>query len=127
MKTVDIAILTPYEGQIDLLRNAIPDCKVCTTDNDQCKIVDIVIFVTVRSNPHYDASILKDMRRLNMAMTRAKAGIIIIGDRVTLTGKAEGDSMDESTAVWVRLLRNYIEVRLLPAFWLKGREGIRHR
>lgn len=43
---------------------------------------------------------LKDMRRLNVAVTRAKAGLVVIGDSSTL---AEGND-EESAAVWRRLI-----------------------
>jgi superfamily I DNA and/or RNA helicase len=55
---------------------------------------------------------LKDMRRLNVAMTRARAGVIIIGDTPTLTGRGSDDSDAESKQVWKRLLDGCTEVEL---------------
>jgi superfamily I DNA and/or RNA helicase len=109
-----IAIITPYIQQIKLLRTEIPDCEVFTTDRCQGTYFDIVIFVTVRCNAHYDIGILEDTQCLNVATTRARAGMIIIGDRTTLVGRAEGDIIDKSKAVWASLLRSCRELQLPP-------------
>jgi superfamily I DNA and/or RNA helicase len=70
---------------------------VSSIDGYQGREADVIIFVTVRSNLHCETGFLKDMRRLNVAMTRAKAGVIIIGDRATLTGMGSnnGDTLEE--------------------------------
>ena len=44
-----------------------------------------MLFVAVRSNLHREMGFLKDMRRMNWAITRAKAGMIVIGDQLMLT------------------------------------------
>ena len=62
----------------------------------------MVIFVTVRCNVHREIGFLKDLRRLNVVMTRAKVGCIVIGDRATLMGGAEEE--DESVRTWRRLI-----------------------
>lgn len=86
-----IAILTPYSRQADLLRqtcgSSTSGITIASIDGFQGQEADIVIFVTVRCNVHREIGFLKDMRRLNVALTRAKAGLIIIGDENTLTSK----------------------------------------
>jgi regulator of nonsense transcripts 1 len=94
-----IAILTPYTRQAELLRRTISLETVSSIDAFQGREADIIIFVTVRSNVHKELGFLKDMKRLNVALTRAKTGLIIIGDNVTL---AMGE--DESAKVWGRLI-----------------------
>jgi superfamily I DNA and/or RNA helicase len=52
------------------------------------------------------------MRRLNVAMTRAKARVIIIGDRATLIGMGCNNGDTESRRVWKNLLDWYTEIKL---------------
>lgn len=101
-----IVVLTPYTRQIDLLKKSVPTVEVCSIDGFQGGEADIIVFVTVRSNQHRKMGFLKDMRRLNVAVTRAKAGLIVIGDSATLArGKDE-----ESATVWRRLINCCEEV-----------------
>lgn len=111
-RPMEIAILTPYTRQKELLASAIPKHNVSSIDGYQGREADIIIFVTVRCNVHSETGFLKDMRRLNVAMTRARAGVIIIGDRPTLTGRGSDDSDAESKQVWKRLLDGCTEVEL---------------
>jgi superfamily I DNA and/or RNA helicase len=108
----EIAILTPYTHQKDLLKSAIPKYNVSSIDGYQGREADVIIFVTVRSNLHCETGFLKDMRRLNVAMTRAKAGVIIIGDRATLTGVGSDNDDTESRRVWKNLLDWCTEIKL---------------
>ena len=98
--TPSIAVLTPYVRQVELLKKYLPSAHISTIDGFQGREADIVLFVTVRCNAHHEIGFLKDMRRLNVAMTRAKVGLLVIGDRATLT---QGDDV-ESAATWRRLL-----------------------
>ena len=66
----EVTILTPYIRQRELLKAAIPACTVASVDGYQGREADIIAFVTVRSNAHRDVGFLKDLRRLNVAMTR---------------------------------------------------------
>jgi hypothetical protein len=109
---LEIAILTPYTHQKDLLKLAIPKYNVSSIDGYQGREADVIIFVTVRSNLHCETGFLKDMRRLNVAMTRAKAGVIIIGDRATLTGMGSDNGDTESRRVWKNLLDWCTEIKL---------------
>lgn len=102
-----IIVLTPYTRQIDLLRTKLEGVEVFSIDGFQGREADIIIFVTVRCNARKEMGFLKDMRRLNVAMTRAKTGVIVIGDRVTL---CEGE--DPSNEVWGRLVKSCVRVEL---------------
>ncbi|OCK82950.1 hypothetical protein K432DRAFT_283155, partial [Lepidopterella palustris CBS 459.81] len=64
----------------DLLKAAIPKYEVSSTDGYQGRKADIIILVAVRCNLHYEMGFLKDMRRLNVAMRRARPGEVVIGD-----------------------------------------------
>jgi regulator of nonsense transcripts 1 len=82
---------------------------VSSIDGFQGQEADIVIFVTVRCNLQGEIGFLKDMRRLNVALTRAKAGLIILGDQTTLTMKKE---KEEACKVWDRLVQACTRVKL---------------
>jgi superfamily I DNA and/or RNA helicase len=100
-----IAILTPYTRQREALSSSISAIEVSSIDGFQGREADIIVFVTVRCNASYAIGFLNDMRRLNVVMTRAKCGVVIIGNQSTLTGSAGADNeVDESKKVWKRLV-----------------------
>ena len=103
-----IAVLTPYTRQVEILRTVLPSAiTVSSIDGFQGREADIIVFVTVRCNVRGEIGFLQDLRRLNVVMTRAKTGCVVIGDRATLTGGAEEE---ESVKVWRRLLTRLDEV-----------------
>ncbi|OQV00754.1 AAA domain-containing protein [Cladophialophora immunda] len=111
-----IAILTPYARQADLLRQLCGGHTVSSIDGFQGQEADVVIFITVRCNVQGEIGFLKDMRRLNVALTRAKAGVIIVGDRATLTMRRE---QEDACQVWDRLIKTCSRVEP-PAAEKKG-------
>ena len=103
-----IAVLTPYTRQVEILRSKLPSTiTVSSIDGFQGREADIVVFVTVRCNVHGEIGFLQDLRRLNVVMTRAKIGCIVVGDKGTLTG---GAVEEESVGVWRRLISGLDEV-----------------
>jgi len=99
-----IAILTPYTRQKTLLATAIPNIEVSSIDGFQGREADIIVFVTVRCNSYGDLGFLTDMRRLNVVMTRARAGVVLIGNKNTLTGVGIDVEVDDIRLVWRRLV-----------------------
>lgn len=101
-----VAVLTPYAKQVDLLKRVLGHVmgsglvEVSSIDAFQGREADVVVFVTVRCNEKREIGFLTDMRRLNVALTRARRGLVVIGNRGTLTN---GDD-EESAAVWKRLV-----------------------
>ena len=92
-----IAVITPYKGQarrlvseFDKLRRKLGcdsrDIAINTVDAFQGQERDIVIFNCVRSNKHGSIGFLKDLRRLNVAITRPKHFLFVIGNSQTLRG-----------------------------------------
>ncbi|CAO4360873.1 unnamed protein product [Caenorhabditis nigoni] len=87
----NIALISPYRGQIDLLGRMIDehcktsgnmDCKntkIGTVDSVQGQEYDIVIFTSVRNNPKKNFGFVSDVRRLNVVVTRAKRHFVLIG------------------------------------------------
>ena len=79
----DIGIISPYADQVKLIQEKTP-VEVKTVDGFQGREKEIIIISTVRSNSHGNIGFLKDLRRLNVAITRAKRKLIIIGNANTL-------------------------------------------
>ena len=79
----DIGIISPYADQVKIIQEQTP-VEVKTVDGFQGREKEIIIISTVRSNNNGNIGFLKDLRRLNVAITRAKRKLIIIGNKETL-------------------------------------------
>ena len=79
----DIGIISPYADQVKIIQENTP-VEVKTVDGFQGREKEIIIISTVRSNNNGNIGFLKDLRRLNVAITRAKRKLIIIGNKNTL-------------------------------------------
>jgi ATP-dependent RNA/DNA helicase IGHMBP2 len=78
-------VLSPYSGQVALLRDRLEGkIRISTIDSYQGQEQEIVVISLVRSNANQEIGFLKDYRRMNVAMTRAKTRLIIVGDSATL-------------------------------------------
>lgn len=89
LENQSIAVLTPYSREVEALKRqlaGISNLEVCSIDGFQGREADVVVFVTVRCNERGEIGFLRDLRRLNVAMTRAKCGVVVIGNKATLTG-----------------------------------------
>ncbi len=86
VKKKDIGIITPYKDQVELLKCNLKntDVEINTVDGFQGREKEIIILSMVRSNINRVIGFLKDERRLNVAITRARRKLIIIGDSKTL-------------------------------------------
>ncbi|TIA91851.1 hypothetical protein E3P81_01788 [Wallemia ichthyophaga] len=75
-----IAIITPYQAQVGHLKNALrgtyPGCEIGSVDGVQGREEEVVIMSLVRSNDAGEVGFLKEERRLNVAMTRAKRQLV---------------------------------------------------
>ncbi len=84
----DIAVISPYGAQVRLLRELLelPSVEVDTVDGFQGREKEAVVISLVRSNPKGEIGFLSDIRRMNVAATRARRKLLIIGDSATLAG-----------------------------------------
>ena len=89
--TSDIAVVTPYAAQVRLIRrltkklvNGPPYVEVSSTDGFQGREKEAVVFSSVRSNDYGSVGFVSDWRRVNVSFTRARRGLIVIGNDVTL-------------------------------------------
>ncbi|UOY10313.1 IGHMBP2 family helicase [Methanonatronarchaeum sp. AMET6-2] len=83
----EIGVITPYDAQVDLLRQKLPDIEeleIKTVDGFQGREKEVIVVSLVRSNPEQKIGFLKDLRRLNVTITRARRKLILIGDSETL-------------------------------------------
>lgn len=79
------AFISPYSGQVTYAKEILPSSlRISTIDSFQGQEEETVIISLVRSNPDGQIGFLKDHRRMNVAMTRAKENLFIIGDSTTL-------------------------------------------
>ena len=79
----DIGIISPYADQVKIIQEN-TEIEVKTVDGFQGREKEIIIISTVRSNNNGNIGFLKDLRRLNVAITSAKRKLIIIGNKDTL-------------------------------------------
>jgi predicted DNA helicase len=83
----DIAVISPYSAQVRLLRGLIkePELEIDSVDGFQGREKEAVIVSLVRSNRDGEIGFLEDVRRMNVALTRARRKLIVIGDSATIT------------------------------------------
>merc|ERR1711991_355602 len=88
MQEKDIAVITPYNGQVNLLRSVMfdhyPSLEVRSVDGFQGREKECIIMSLVRSNLSKQVGFLADQRRINVAVTRARRHIGIICDSDTV-------------------------------------------
>eukprot|EP00587_Corethron_hystrix_P007218 CAMPEP_0113316780 /NCGR_PEP_ID=MMETSP0010_2-20120614/11933_1 /TAXON_ID=216773 ORGANISM="Corethron hystrix, Strain 308" /NCGR_SAMPLE_ID=MMETSP0010_2 /ASSEMBLY_ACC=CAM_ASM_000155 /LENGTH=258 /DNA_ID=CAMNT_0000173593 /DNA_START=388 /DNA_END=1160 /DNA_ORIENTATION=- /assembly_acc=CAM_ASM_000155 len=104
----DIGIVTPYSAQVALIRSLLLSSSkiqqyskltgletsaliaVKSVDGYQGRERDIIIFSTVRSNRSGKIGFLSDWRRMNVSLTRARRGLVVVGDAGTLSRAGDG-------------------------------------
>jgi len=109
----DIGVITPYAGQVRTIRDQMPEnlhgVEVRTVDGYQGREKEVIVFSCVRSNKDGNIGFLSDARRLNVALTRARRGLVVVGDPDTLR-------CDVNWEAWL----NHIRSRNLEAWHLLG-------
>jgi len=91
---IDVGVISPYRAQVQYLRRLIRkresfkpyrhSISVNTVDGFQGQERDIILLSLVRSNDQGQIGFLNDLRRMNVAITRARMKLIILGDKATL-------------------------------------------
>ncbi|XP_028418656.1 regulator of nonsense transcripts 1-like [Dendronephthya gigantea] len=114
VKPEQIGVITPYEGQrayiVQYMQysgsmhvNLYQEIEVASVDAFQGREKDYIILSCVRSNEHQGIGFLQDPRRLNVALTRAKYGTLIVGNPKVLSRQE----------LWNHLLNYYKENKVL--------------
>lgn len=79
------AFISPYSGQVTAAKEVLPkQMRISTIDSFQGQEKETIIVSLVRSNDDGDIGFLKDYRRMNVAITRAKEQLFVIGDSATI-------------------------------------------
>ncbi len=79
------AFISPYSGQVAAAKDVLPSAiRMSTIDSFQGQEKENIILSLVRSNSDGDIGFLKDYRRMNVAITRAKEQLFVIGDSATI-------------------------------------------
>lgn len=112
-----IGVMTHYRSQLALLKHGLrghSDVEMHTADRFQGRDKEVIILSLVRSNEAKSiGELLKDWRRINVAFTRAKTKLLVVGSRETLKGGDAGS--EEMVAKFVRLMEAKGWVYDLPA------------
>ena len=92
---IDVGVISPYRAQVQYLRQMVKKepffkpyrslISINTVDGFQGQERDIILISLVRNNPKGDIGFLRDLRRMNVAITRARMKLIILGDKMTLS------------------------------------------
>ena len=92
---IDVGLISPYRAQVQYLRRLLMkreyfkpfrrQISVNTVDGFQGQERDVIVISLVRSNDEGQIGFLRDLRRMNVAITRARMKVIILGNRRTLT------------------------------------------
>ena len=92
---LDVGIISPYRAQVQYLRSLLKKREffkpfrqlitVNTVDGFQGQERDVIVISLVRSNDEGQIGFLRDLRRMNVAITRARMKLIILGDTATMT------------------------------------------
>ncbi|CEM31644.1 unnamed protein product [Vitrella brassicaformis CCMP3155] len=121
LKASQIGVITPYEGQRSYIaavlqrpsssisKELYKDIEVASVDAFQGREKDFVLLSCVRSNQNQGIGFLNDPRRLNVALTRARYGLVICGNAKVLakeTRKGQG-------TLWCNLLNHYKRYELV--------------
>eukprot|EP00985_Skeletonema_marinoi_P006061 scaffold2626_cov167-Skeletonema_marinoi.AAC.1 len=115
-----VGIVTPYSAQVALIKTLMArddefrslaqsfphEIEVKSVDAYQGRERDLIIFSAVRSNRHGRVGFLADWRRMNVALTRAKNGLVVVGDADTLK---EGDKHWDAFVSWCENMECLVE------------------
>jgi superfamily I DNA and/or RNA helicase len=94
LPSLEIGIISPYKEQREWLKENVPllplerkklsDLSIKTIDGFQGEERDVIYISLVRSNDRQEIGFLNDLRRMNVAITRAKKKLVVIGDSATI-------------------------------------------
>lgn len=110
-----IGVIAPYAAQVRLLRERLrqPDLEIGSVDGFQGREKEAIIISLVRSNRDGEIGFLADTRRTNVALTRARRKLIVIGDSATITGRGD----HPAHAFYQRLVEYFETIGAYHSVW----------
>ena len=89
LEPAQVGVITPYAGQVAQLSGVLSEAvlqglEIDSVDGFQGREKDVIVVSLVRSNPLMEIGFVGDVRRLNVAVTRAKRKLVVVGDSATL-------------------------------------------
>ena len=121
--TLRVGVITGYSGQVGRLRGAIDTTDsqrwprmtidIATVDSFQGRECDVVIYSTVRSNPSRRIGFLRHYRRLNVALSRARDLLVIVGDDFMMENAVLGTASNPFAEVLEHMRSNPDECRIV--------------
>lgn len=120
-----IGVISGYQAQVsELIRSIDPNnptrwqnlnIEVATVDSFQGRECDVVLYSTVRSNTRGNIGFLRDYRRINVALSRAKRLLVIVGDDQTMYNAATGANENPFAKVLDHIRSHPGECEIVPA------------
>ena len=121
----EVGIISGYQAQVsELARRIDPDdssrwqslqIEVATVDSFQGRECDVVLYSTVRSNQRRNIGFLRDYRRLNVALSRAKNLLVIVGDDFMMRNAVTGTDENPFAKVLEHIRLHSEECEIIPA------------
>ena len=117
-----LGVISGYQAQVELLRRIIDpenttrwqnlQTEVATVDSFQGRECDVILYSTVRSNQQYNIGFLRDYRRINVALSRARSVLVIVGDDFMMrsAGVGRGENPFASVLEHIRLHPDECEI-----------------
>ncbi len=119
-----VGVISGYSAQVDQLRRAVDpnnqrqwrqiQIEIATVDAFQGRECDIVIYSTVRSNRNRRIGFLKDHRRVNVALSRARDSLVIVGDEVMMRNASLGMEDNPFSAVLDHMMAHRDDCAIVP-------------
>ena len=120
-----LGIISGYQAQVELLRRLIDpenttrwqhsQIEVATVDSFQGRECDVILYSTVRSNQQSNIGFLRDYRRINVALSRARSALVIVGDDFMMRSAAVGMGENPFARVLEHIRSHTDECEIIPA------------
>ena len=120
-----IGIISGYQAQVEFVRRLIDPgdtarwqnlrIEVATVDSFQGRECDVVLYSTVRSNQQYNIGFLRDYRRINVALSRARSVLVVVGDDFMMRSAATGIGENPFAKVLEHIRSHPEECEIVPA------------
>ena len=118
-----VAVISGYSAQVELLTTRIDtedqerwrniQIEIATVDSFQGRECDVVIYSTVRSNSEQRIGFLKDRRRINVALSRARDLLVIVGDGYMMESATIGAELNPFASVLNHIRSHPEECRII--------------